>query len=164
MENVLSKQFQRQYEMMLGWVDGTINSLSDEDFKMELSPGKNTGVWILGHLVVSDDDLSTFLGKGKLLFPEYVKLFGQGTKVQPVENYPDVAALKKSWKQVSERNKIIYSELTDKELNEPHAMIEDFEKDYFKTKERVIMAWQLHQVYHTGQLAIIKSRVGKSKF
>ncbi|MDQ3021462.1 MAG: DinB family protein [Bacteroidota bacterium] len=164
MENVLSKQFQRQYEMMLGWVDGTVNSLSDEDFKIELSPGKNTGVWILGHIIVSDDDLSTFLGKGELLFPWYVKLFGQGTKVQQVENYPDVATLKKCWKQVSERNKIIYSELTDKELNEPHAMIEDFEKDYFKTKERVIMAWQLHQVYHTGQLAIIESRVGKSKF
>ncbi|MEZ4821216.1 MAG: hypothetical protein R2942_01945 [Ignavibacteria bacterium] len=46
MENILSKQFQKQHEMMIEWVNGTIDPLSDDEFKMELSPGKNHGVWL----------------------------------------------------------------------------------------------------------------------
>ncbi len=164
MENVLVQQYLKQYRMMLEWVDGQLNALSDEEYNLELSPGKNTGIWILGHLVVSDDDFSVFLGKGELLFPEYTEVFGQGSKLQKAEIYPSVSKLKEAWKKVSEKNLEIYSGLTDKELNEPHSMVKNYETDYFKTKDKVIMAWHLHQAYHAGQIAILVSRVGKNKY
>ncbi len=164
MENILSKQFHRQYDMMLDWVNVNINSLSDEEFKMELSPGKNHGVWLLGHLIVCDDDFSLFMGKGDLLIPEISEIFRQNSKLMPVENYPSVSKLKEYWKQVTDKNQKIYSELTDKELTDRHAMVKDYDTDYFKTKERVIMAWQLHQLYHAGQLGVIVSKAGKSKY
>jgi hypothetical protein len=164
MENILSKQFQRQYEMMIEWVNGTIDPLSDEEFNMELSSGKNHGVWLLGHLVTSDDDFSMFMGKGEVMFPQYYEVFGQGSKLLPNESYPPVSELKDAWKKVCDKNRKIYSELTDDELQQPHALVKDFEKDYFKTKERVIMAWQLHQLYHAGQLGILVARSGKSKY
>lgn len=164
MENILSKQFQRQYNMMLDWVNGHIDTLKDDEFKIELSPGKNHGVWLLGHLVASEDDFSLYMGKGGLFFPEITEMFGQKSKLMPVENYPSVSELKNYWKQVTEKNQKIYSTLTDKELSEPHMLVKDYDTDYFKTKERVIMAWQLHQLYHTGQLGIIVSKAGKSKY
>lgn len=164
MENILSKQFQRQHEMMTEWVSGTIEPLSDEEFKMELSPGKNHGVWLMGHLVTSDDDFSMFMGKSEVMFPEYYELFGQGSKLLPPESYPPVSELKDAWEKVCEKNRKIYTELTDDELQQPHALVKDYERDYFKTKERVIMAWHLHQLYHAGQLGILVARSGKSKY
>lgn len=164
MENILSKQFEKQYDMMLEWVDGFLNSLSDDDFKTELAPGKNHGVWLFGHIIVCDDDFSVYMGKGELLYPEIAEVFAQGSKLMPVEKYPPVKELKDQWKKVCEKNKKIYSELIDKELSEPHAMVKDFETDYFKTKERVVIAWQFHQVYHAGQLGVLVSKAGKNRF
>ncbi len=164
MTNILSKQFYRQYEMMVEWVNGTIDPLSDDEFKMELSPGKNHGVWLLGHLVTSDDDFSMFMGKGEQLFPQYYEMFGQGSKLLPAESYPQISELKNAWTEVCNKNRKIYSELIDEKLQQPHALVKDIEKDYFKTKERVIMAWHLHQLYHAGQLGIIISKAGKSKY
>ncbi len=164
MENNLSKQFLRQYEMMIEWVNGTIDPLSDEEFKLEIYPGKNHGIWIFGHLVTSDDDFSMFMGKGEVMFPEYYEIFGQGSKLLPPDKYPSVSEIKSAWKKVCDKNRKIYSELADEELQLPHALVKDIDKDYFKTKERVIMAWHLHQLYHAGQLGIIVSQAGKSKY
>lgn len=164
MENPVSKKFTHQYEMMVSWISDTINGLSDDDYKLELSPGKNHGVWILGHLIVCDDDFSVYMGKGDLLYPKYSNVFGQGSKLQPVDKYPAVFELRKYWDEVCKKNKSIYIELKDSEFDEPHALVKNPETDFFKTKGGVIMAWQLHQMYHAGQLGILLSRAGKSKF
>ncbi|MDZ4713123.1 MAG: DinB family protein [bacterium] len=164
MENPVSHHLEKQYLMSLEWINENINALTDDEYRMELSPGRNHGVWLLGHLIVSDDDLSTFLGKGPLLYPQYAEMFGQKSKLSVPENYPAVSVLKECWEKVCEKNKKIYSGLTDNELNEPHALIENIQTDYFKTKDRVIIAWHFHQLYHTGQLAVLVSRAGKNKY
>jgi hypothetical protein len=164
MNNPVSKMFYDQWKMVItDWVNGMLGKMSDDDFKIEISPGKNHGVFLLGHFIGSEDDLSVFLGKGDYMFPEYQKIFmGKVTLLSPQE-YPSVSEMKENWKKVCGKSEKIYLELTDEELNEPHAMIKDPEKDYFKTKARVLMAWQLHQAYHAGQLAIIASKVKEKK-
>lgn len=164
MDNPVSKYLAQQYDAMADWVSGSINALSDEDLKMELSPGKNHGVWLLGHLVVCDDDFSLYMGTGPLLYPEYYETFGSGSKIQPVENYPPAAELREYWKKIVEKNKKIYAELTDAELKELHSNMKDPEKDFFKTKERICIFWQLHEMYHAGQLGVLASRAGKSMY
>lgn len=164
MDNPVARHLEQQYLMSLEWINENINALSDDEYRMELSPGRNHGVWLLGHLIVSDDDLSMFLGKGPLLYPEYADMFGQKSKISSPEDYPSVSILKECWEKVCDKNKKIYSELKDAELNEHHAVVEDPETDYFRTKERVIIAWHLHQLYHTGQLAVLVSRTGKNKY
>ncbi len=164
MDNPVSKHLADQFEAMVDWVNGSINPLTNEDLKMELSPGKNHGIWLLGHLVVCDDDFSLYMGKGELLYPEIYEIFGYGSKPLPPEEYWPAEKLRECWKKVCEKNRKIYSELTDAELKEQHAKVEDIEKDYFKTKERICTYWQLHQMYHAGQLGILVSRAGKSKY
>ena len=164
MNNSLSKLLAKQYMESAGWADWILRTLSDDDLKLEIAPGKNHGVWILGHLIASDDDFSVFMGKGDLLFPDYYEMFGQGSKLQPVENYPPIPLLREQWKTIIEKNRKIYSELQDQELNEPHGRMENPEKDFFKTKQRIIFYWQLHQMYHAGQLSIILSKVGKALY
>ncbi len=164
MSNTISKRFAEQFEEMADWVSGNINPLTDEELKMEIAPGKNHGVWLLGHLIASDDDFSVFMQKGDLLYPEYYEMFGQGSKLQPVENYPPIPLLREQWKKVVEKNKKIYAELQDEELEEPHGRMKDPEKDFFKTKQRIIIFWQLHQMYHAGQLGVLVTKAGKSQF
>lgn len=146
------------------WIGGWLNSLTDENLKTEVAPGQNHGVYILGHLIVSDDDFSGYMGKGDYLYPDYRKMFGQNSKCLSPENYPPVPELREAWRKVCEKNQKIYEELTDEELEQYHAIPQDPahpENDYFRTKARIIMAWQLHQAYHVGQLGVIHSKLNK---
>jgi len=142
---------------MSWWISETLKSLTDEDLCKEIDPGKNHGVWILGHLFQSEDELSGYFGKGGYIFPEYESLFGQKNKTALPSSYPDVSFLRKQWETVKAKNDKILSELSDEEWNEPHALIEgNLENDYFKTKGGCIMNWILHQTYHIGQLVLLR--------
>ena len=156
--------FYEQWKAVVGWVDMYLNALTDEELKTELTPGGNHGIWLLGHLIASDDDLSLYLGKGNLLYPEYQKLFAQGSKLLPPSEYPPAKELREHWKAVCVKNAALYESLTDEDLNQLHEMIKgDKEKDYFKTKQRCIIHWQLHQVHHAGQLAVLLAKRGKPR-
>lgn len=150
------------WKSMFGWVNMYLNGLENEDLKMELTPKGNHGVWILGHLIASEDDLSEYLGKGVMLFPDYQDMFKQSSQLQATENYPAIDLLRDQWQQVCSKNKNIYLKLTDHELAEPHEKIEgNPEDDFFKTKEGCIKNWILHQMHHAGQLAVLRTKCGK---
>jgi uncharacterized damage-inducible protein DinB len=159
MENLKSNEFYKQWQIVSRWISETLNSLTDEDLKKTISPGRNHGVWILGHLIQSEDELSKYLGKGEYIFPENERLFGQKNKPGPVSTYPDVPELRKQWETVKAKNDKIISEITDAEWDEPHALIEgSIEDDYFKTKGGCIMNWIVHQTYHIGQLVLLRQK------
>lgn len=163
-DNAIARRFFMQYELLVDMINMNLNLLTDEELKAEIFTGKNHGIWLLGHLIASDDDFSVYLGKGELIYPEYQDMFAQGSKLLHPEKYPDAFVLRKHWKDICFKNMMIYEGLKDSELDKPHEMVKDFEKDFFKTKMRVIIYWQLHQAYHTGQLGILVSKAGKSKF
>ena len=47
-----------------------VASLSESDLQKEIAPGKNTGIYILGHLVAVHDALLPLLGFGARLYPK----------------------------------------------------------------------------------------------
>ncbi len=147
--------YQKMYNTMLFWVNHYLARLSDEQLRQRVRPGGNHGVWILGHLIASDDDFSLYLGRGPVLFPDYQKQFRQSAPAESLESYPDIALLKQQWQAVCDKNAAIYGELHDAELDQPHAMLKGpIEEDYFKTKEGVLLNWIMHQQYHVGQLGL----------
>lgn len=159
MDNPVAKHFSEQFEWMIEWVNVPLKALSDDDLRQSAIENGNTGIWLLGHLVISDDDFSLYMGKGGLFFPEYIPLFGSGTKPLHHNNYPAVAEIKSAWSKVCEKNRRIYSELTDEELKEPHALINEEGKDFVKTKSETASTWQMHQVYHAGQLSVLYNKI-----
>lgn len=154
MDNPRSKLIARQYEECIGWANWKLNSLSDKDLEKETAPGKNTGIWLFGHLITCEDDFALFMGKGGITYPEYQKMFGEGTKPLPAENYPSVSEMRAKWKEMLAKNKKIYDELKDEEFDEPHAELKD-ENDPCKTKEDIMIHWQVHLMYHVGQIGMI---------
>lgn len=152
------------WKSMVSWVDMYLIGLSDDDLNKEIMPGGNHGIWLLGHLIVCEDDLSEYVGKGVMLFPEYQELFTQGSILQPVANYPTASVLRESWSAVCSKNNALYQTLTDNELKDPHNKIESsMEDDFFKTKEGCLRNWILHQMHHTGQLAVLRVSCGKDR-
>ena len=146
---------------MRGWVDMYLDELTDEELRSEIIPGKNHGVWILGHLVASDDTLSEYLGYGPQLFPDS-QAYAQTKPLIPVDECKHPRILREEWKKVCEKNEANYRKLTDAELDQPHALIQgNPEDDYFKTKQGVIINWTLHQVHHAGQLALLLAKFGR---
>ncbi len=164
-DNPKSETLFHVWQLTTSWINGNLKILSNEDLIESIIPGKNHGVWILGHLIESEDELSTFLGKGSMLFPSYLELFGQGSKLQPVDLYPSLEELRSHWKNVVSKNETILKEMKDTELEEPHCQrSENDPNDFFQTKGRCIAIWSLHQMYHNGQLAILISKAGKMKY
>ena len=44
--------------------DDTLNSISDEQLQREVAPGKNRGIYLLGHLIAVHDDMLPILNFG----------------------------------------------------------------------------------------------------
>ena len=52
-----------------------LGALSDEQLSREIAPGKNTGTYLLGHLVAVSDAMLPLLGFGDRLFPALENVF-----------------------------------------------------------------------------------------
>lgn len=152
-------ELHRMWRVKNEWVDYALGRVSDENLAREVAPGRNHGVWILGHLIASDDDLAMYLGRGGRRFPEYEALFQTRSVLRPVSEYPAPERLRREWKELCEANERLFAELTDAELDEPHALIgENPDDDYFKTKRECVLNWAAHQLYHAGQLVLLVPR------
>jgi hypothetical protein len=149
-------------KFMVDWVNMYLDAIKDDELMIEIVPGRNHGIWILGHLIASDDDLSLYINKEPMLYPELQELFKQGSTLQDINKYPPIPELREKWKKVCEKNEKLFSQITDEMLDQYHEMITgDPEKDYFKTKEVVIINWTLHQIHMAGQLALLLGKAGR---
>lgn len=156
--------FTDQWATMIHWISNTLKNLSDDDLARCIAPNRNHGVWILGHLIQSEDELAVYLGKDAYLFPEYEAIFGMGSPLLPADQYPPLNLLREQWAQVVARNRTVLANFTDAEWNEPHTFIDSgnpLDKDFFKTKGRCLAIWNLHQTLHLGQLNTLLTKQSK---
>ncbi len=126
----------------------------------EIAPGKNHGVWLLGHLVVSDDDIGLYLETHERQFPELVELFGNSSKCEAIETYPEPEYLLACWEKVCEQTLQAYDKLKDSDLEQPHGRLngKSVDEDFFGTKQNVLLHWLNHQLYHVGQISTLSMR------
>ncbi len=149
-----------QFSIMEGWINQHLNSLSDDDLKNEIAPGRNTGVWTLGHLIASMDDIGLYLSNEDKEYKDYLEMFGPGSKPASLDNYPSINEMRDKWKKVNEKAKRIIGNVSDEELENDHNNKTD-PTDFYKTKKKVIDCWILHQMYHAGQLGIMSANKKK---
>jgi hypothetical protein len=131
--------------------------LSDEDLKKEISPGKNTGIYVLGHLTAVHDAILPLLGLGDKLYPELQN---------PYIITPDKSGLplhsgrelKKYWAVVNKHLLEKFQTLTSMEWLTRHNSIsaEDFTKEPHRNKLNVLISRTNHLAYHLGQLIYLK--------
>src|SRR6267378_3366933 len=81
-------------------VDDLISKLTDEQLAQETAPGRNTGVYLLGHLAAVNDGLFKLLGVSERLHPELDEIF-LSTPDKSGQQMPTIDELKKYWEEIN---------------------------------------------------------------
>lgn len=138
-------------------VDTLLAQLSDEQLAKEIAPGKNRGIYILGHLIAVHDDLLALMDMGEKLYPELREPFlVSADKV--VEQIPSAAILRTYWSKQSDWIKEQFERLTPADWFTKHTAVsaEDFSKEPHRNKLNILLTRTTHLAYHTGQLVLLK--------
>src|SRR5436190_19326582 len=77
-----------------------LDTLSDNQLLAETAPGRNRGIYLIGHLIAVSDGLFPILGFGEKLYPELHKMFLEDADRSNPET-PSINELKEYWDQVN---------------------------------------------------------------
>lgn len=133
-----------------------LNALPDTQLEQEVSPGKNRGIYLLGHLIAVHDEMLPLLGWGEKKYPELTAPFlKEADKATALKE--SVAELRNMWDDQIALFKEKLDSMTPEAWFEKHTAIsaEDFEKEPHRNKLNVMITRTSHLQYHTGQLVLL---------
>ena len=137
--------------------DTLLGSLSDEQLQREIAPGKNRGIYLLGHLIAAHDDVIRLLDLGEKLYPELNEPFLKSPD-KAVADIPSVSELRKCWTTQCEFLKQKFESIKTDEWFDRHTAVsaEDFAKEPHRNKLNIIITRTTHLQYHIGQMVLLK--------
>ena len=155
-ELVVKMIFDR-WEASLKRVDALLDSLSDETLLKEIAPGKNRGVYLVGHLIAVHDDMLILLDMGDKLYPALHEPFLQ-LPDRATDQIPTVSELRTYWTKQGQVLKQKFGQLTPAQWFEKHTAVtaEEFATEPHRNKLNIIITRTSHLQYHTGQLQLLK--------
>lgn len=155
-ETMVKMVFDRWYASIKNCSD-LLNSLTDEQLQKDIAPGKNRGIYLLGHLIAVHDDILVLLNMGDKLYPELYepflkspdKTFAQITPAKELRTY---------WAKQCEVLKQKFEGLKSANWFEKHTAVsaEDFIKEPHRNKLNIMITRTAHLAYHIGQLVLLK--------
>ena len=139
--------------------DELFDSFSDEQLMREIAPGKNRGIYLLGHLTAVHDKMLPVLGMGNQLHPELYHIFVENSD-KAVASIPATSDLRHSWKKVNNSLSQHFNKLTPAEWFQKHNSVseEDFIKEPHRNKLNLIINRTNHLASHLGQLIYLKEK------
>jgi len=148
--------FDRWNASLKNW-DTLMDALSDETLQKEIAPGKNRGIYLLGHIVAVHDDMLVLLNMGERMYPGLHESFLKSPD-KAVTEIPAVSELKGYWNKQCEVLKQKFDQLQPAAWFEKHTAVsvDDFVKEPHRNKLNIIITRTTHLAYHTGQLALLK--------
>ena len=131
--------------------------ISDNKLKAEIAEGKNSGVYLIGHLAAVNDNLFNILGLGESLYPELLEIFLKNPDGEEAKNF-SIDALKKYWSEINQKLSDKFDELSAEDWFAKHTSVseEDFEKEPHRNRLNVLLSRTIHQANHLGQLSLLK--------
>ena len=136
--------------------DKALENLTDADVRKRISNDSNPMIWIVGHMAATRCSLLVMLGK-KVEHP-WGDLFARGSTVDDDSEFPPLADLVSKWRETDEALKQRLEEMTDEELSA------DAPRDFpieDKSIRGAINFLVYHEVYHFGQMALLKKFLGQ---
>ncbi len=134
-----------------------LDTIPNEQLLSEVSPGKNTGHYLLGHLVAVSDAMLPLFGLGESLFPELLEIFIRNPDKSGLSK-SSVSELKGNLHAVNTRLSEAFATLSPADWLDRHTAVsaEDFEKEPHRNRLNVLFSRTSHLAYHIGQLALLK--------
>ena len=154
--NLLVKMILMAWDAQNNYFKKLISSLTDEQLAKEIAPRKNTGVYLLGHLIAVSDGMLPLLGFGDRLFPEMEEVFIKNPD-KSGQVFPSVTELRQRLEAVNTKLNNHFKSAEVNELLSRHTAVssEDFVKEPHRNKLNVIINRTGHMAYHIGQLRLI---------
>lgn len=155
--NLLVQMTLTAWDAQNNYFNKLIGSLTDEQLMKEIAPGKNTGIYLLGHLIAVSDNLLPLLGFGERLFPALEDVFVKNPDKSGL-NMPGIAELKENLEAVNAKLATAFKSCTVDEWLSKHAAVsaEDFAKEPHRNKLNVVISRTNHMANHIGQMILLK--------
>ncbi len=147
------------WQQQVSATNKTLDQLSDEDLLREIVPGRNRGIYLLGHLVAVHDMLLPLLRLEAAAFPALKPVFLDSPDNKSA-GIPPAAELRAQWKAVNEKLAQHFENLTAAEWLTRHASVteEDFANAPHRNRLNVLLSRTSHLSYHRGQLVLLTAR------
>jgi hypothetical protein len=138
-------------------LDTLFDNLTDDQLQKEVAPGRNSGIYLLGHLTAVHDRMLSLLNLGEQLYPQLTTLFINNPESSITEK-PTTSDLRQYWKNVNSTLEKHYRNLQPDEWFQKHNSVsaEDFLKEPHRNRLNVIISRTNHLSYHHGQLIFLK--------
>jgi hypothetical protein len=155
--NLLVKMAISAWDSQNKYLEKLINSLSDEQLQKEIAPGRNTGIYLLGHLIAVSDALLPLLGFSDRLYPELEEVFIKSPDKSGLP-MPSIAELKEKLQTVNAKLTTVFETTSVDEWLERHTAVsaEDFANEPHRNKLNVILNRTGHMANHIGQMLLLK--------
>lgn len=122
-----------------------LNDITHEESMITPTGGGNSINWILGHILVSRDDIREMLGLDKL-YGDEMKMYHRGAEAVDPKELLQLSSLMEMY---NSGQKILEEKLKEVDLR-------DNDEKY-----RMVTFLVFHESYHTGQTGILRRIVGK---
>ena len=155
--NLLVKMTLTAWDTQNSYLNKLIDSLSDEQLSKEIAPGRNTGVYLLGHLIAVSDAMLPILGFGDRLFSELEDVFIKNPDKSGLA-MPTINELKTKLETVNGKLAAHFAATSVDNWFDRHTSVspEDFAKEPHRNKLNVIINRTNHMANHIGQMLLLK--------
>lgn len=133
-----------------------VDALTDEQLSAETAPGRNTGIYLVGHLIAVHDAMLPLLDFGEKLYPQLADVFLTKPDKSGAQ-MPLINELKKYRDDVNATLSHNFGRLQQSEWFAKHTAVsaEDFAKEPHRNKLNILINRTNHLSYHLGQLAFL---------
>lgn len=137
--------------------DKIIDALSDEQLMNEVAPGRNRGIYLLGHLTAVHDMMLPLLDMGPQQFNNLNEAFIDNPD-KAIAQLPSAAELRQAWKTANATLADNFSKMQPDDWFQRHTAVTDekFATEPHRNKLNIIISRTSHLSYHAGQLALLK--------
>jgi uncharacterized damage-inducible protein DinB len=137
-----------------------VDSLSDQDLMKETAPGRNSGHYLLGHLIAVSDSMIGLLGWGERTLKSLDAPFLANPEKKAGPEKPGAAQLREYWKSVNSSIAQHIQKTSADDWFKRHNSVsdEDFAKEPHRNKLNLLMNRTNHMSYHRGQLIYLTKK------
>ena len=155
-DQLVVKMIFDRWHALVKQMDAALHSITDEQLQNEIAPGKNRGIYLLGHMVAVHDDMLRLLDLGDKMYPELFEPFINAPD-KTVSDIPSAATLRGYWSKQNEVLKQKFDSVQPEEWFQKHTAVttEDFAKEPHRNKLNIIITRTSHLAYHHGQFVLI---------
>lgn len=155
-DTIIIKQLLTQWDKDVTALTQVFEKLGADNAYTELAPGKNTVIYLLGHMVAVHDRLIEALDAGERSHTQLDEPFLR--EADGKAGYPDYNGLLSDWKEVSARVSGIFAKQSVPDwLSKHHYVSEaDFAKEPHRNRLAILVSRLTHMSTHLGQLKLIK--------